>query len=588
NTAYSAKAELYAAGGTKFAEYTATFTTWNPNPPIGQTKDINTYFSAQHNYFLNGVKGTPTAWIKVTGTLNSPLVDYENAIRIYNCQYVILEGITVVGGNLHAVYINETSADIRIVNCDISGWGRVSTEQTDKGEYVDAGGAVINNDAGVYIHKAKNVVVEKSYIHDSKAKANPWRGTVKLGPHAGKTFKEVHPKGPTGIFVGAAKGGIVLRYNDIVGSQENRFNDVIESAQNGREDGGFATDADIYGNMMCFGQDDCIELDGGQCNIRTFNNRMEQAYDGISTAPNIKGPSYIFNNVIFNLGDENKYESVAVKNGGGAEYATGRQFFFHNTFMVTRNVISGVGYGSSTSNDRAGYLATTRNNLLASGQISTDAKWDGSSSGDAGSGLSISDRVKGADNDFDYDLIANTTNHQTGTGEAGEGRIYAKNGSEPHGVFAAPGVENYRQGVFTLKYDNAGIDRGTVIPNFTERFHGSAPDMGAFELCSSSLIPIRPLDMVADKYSIELTAGTPEKITLFTRSNIPSGAFTIRKSADMSWLTVNANASQIAPNTEIELTLTAVKTTTLSGRQAGAIIVRMNDGLSLPITVFVK
>lgn len=44
-----------------------------------------------------------------------------------------------------------------------------------------------------------------------------------------------------------------------------------------------------------------------------FDNRMEQTYCGISTAPNRKGPSYIFNNVIWNQGNSMGFVGNAIK-----------------------------------------------------------------------------------------------------------------------------------------------------------------------------------------------------------------------------------------------------------------------------------
>ena len=373
----------------------------------------------------------------------------------------------------------------------------------------------------------------------------------------------------------------MLRYNDVIGSQTHRFNDVIESSQNGALEGGFGTNADIYGNMLIFSQDDAIELEGAQSNVRFFNNRIEQTFCGISTAPNRQGPSYIFNNVIWNLGDELKSQSVAVKNGGGDSHSQGRQYFFNNTMYVVRNGISGVGYGSSIN--RAKYYATTRNNILVSGTTPSPARaGDHPSGASGGSGLSISDREKEPTNDFDYDMIGNTTT------QTGAGQIHAIEGSELNGIFALPRFQDMENGVFTLKYKDPGIDKGVVIPNFTGSYHGKAPDMGALELCASSLIPIRPIDMIADKYFIRLTpGGSAQKIMLYAGEHAPEMPFSIRKSDDMTWLSVSANTETITPNLEIELTLSASSVQT-DYRKVGMIIVRLENGLSVPITVFAE
>lgn len=575
---YDVKVELYNKGQL-FRTYTESFKTWTSEPTITQTLNISSFKDA--NYIIDNLQGSESGWIKIVGdeVVNVLNTTNEHGIRINNSKHVIIEGVTLIGGGKHGFLIDGTSSsDIRIANCDVSKWGRLSTEQTIKGVYLDADGNEINYDAGVKIYKAKNVVIERCYIHDSKAKTNPWEGTVKVGPYAGQKFKDVHPKGSTGIFVDTAKEGIVIRYNDIIGSQTHRFNDVIENSQNGALDGGFGTNADIYGNMMIFSQDDAIEIEGAQSNVRLFNNRIEQTFCGISTAPNRQGPSYIFNNVIWNLGDEEKSQSVAVKNGGGDSHTQGRQFFFNNTMYVVKNCISGVGYGSSVN--RAKYYATSRNNILVSGQNPSPARPGGHASGaSGGSGLSISDREKEPLNDFDYDMIGNTITLN------GAGQIHAIEGSESNGIFALPLLQDPEHGVFTLKYKDPGIDKGVVIPNFTEKYHGNSPDMGALELCSSSLIPIRPLDIIAEKYYIKLTqGGNPEKVFLYAGENAPEMPFTICKSDDMLWLTVSANTATIRPNMEIELTLSA-SSERIDYRKVGMIIIRLQNGLSVPITI---
>jgi hypothetical protein len=71
-------------------------------------------------------------------------------------------------------------------------------------------------------------------------------------------------------------------------------------------------------------------------------------------------------------------------------------------------------------------------------------------------------------NDFDYDLF--------------NGRIQAREGSEPHGI---RGVPIYDPGngdnEFALAPDSPGYDAGVRIPNFNDDFTGKAPDMGAHE-----------------------------------------------------------------------------------------------------------
>lgn len=592
NTTYKVKAEVYNLGTKQYTTSEVEFTTWNSNVSVGSTHDISEYKVGSGNsayYLIDNVQGSANAWVKITSStvLNMPLCTAAHAILISNSKYVILEGITLIGGGKNGIYVQNisssttiTASDIRIVNCNISKWGRSSTTTTNKGVYVDSNGEEINYDAGVRIYKAKNIVVERCYIHDSKAKSNAWYDVIQEGIYAGNTYSNVHPKGPTGIFVDRANGGIVLRYNDVIGSQSHRFNDVIETAQNGDVIGGFTKDGDIYGNMLALGRDDGIELDGGQCNVRFYNNRIEQTYCGMSTAPNRKGPSYIFNNVICNLGDGAKQsirQSVAVKNGGDITYTKGRQFFFNNTMVVERNGISGVGYGDGVK--RAMFWATSRNNILISGRTPSAARPESSPSGSSGGdGLSISDREKDPSCDFDYDLLGNTVTAN------GIGVIYAKDGSETHSVKGIPDFTDITHNNFTIASSNdIGIDKGIVLPNFTTTYQGTAPDMGAFEYGSSSLMPSRPLNVQANKYMVDFGSnGASQEIT-FSVGNIESTTpFTICKSEDMTWVNAVASVNTISPNSTFTIQFNAGKT---NGAQVGVILVRFPNGLSVPITI---
>jgi len=574
NTQYDIKAIILKKGKIK-KKFNSTFKTWDSNPTISKTLNISDFRNPTgSSYQIDHIEGTPDGWIKIKGNVDINAIDTEDdyAVSITNSKYVILEGITVIGGEKYGIFIPKTSSQIRILNCDISKWGRASNYQRVDGVYLDKNNEKINFDGGIKILEAEDIVIERCYIHDSKAKTNPWTGVVEDGPYKGTAYRWTHPEGPSGIYCKQAKGGIVIRYNDIVGNQLHRFNDAIETADNGGKNGGFNKDADIYGNVMAFGQDDGIELDGGQCNVRLFNNRIEQTYCGISTAPNTTGPSYIFNNIVWNLGNSLGDESVSVKNGGGPTYSKGKQFFFNNTMIVTKNGLSGIGFGNDEK--REIFNATTRNNIFVS---KTEPKFYGS----RGNGLSISDIHKSQWNDFDFDMIGNTIS------PAGKGVIIAKDSSEINGIFTIPHFQDLEHAVFTLKSTDPGIHKGEIIPNFSEGYDGKAPDMGAYEFNTSSLFPKRPLDVTADKYFIKLEYGAPQKISIKVGNLNKSNRIKICKSEDMSWIDIEVDSYDVNSNSEIILTLNA-KNTCSQYINMGMIFVRFDDGLSVPITVFAK
>lgn len=574
NTAYDIKAEIFVKGE-KEKSYQAEFTTWNPNPQIAKVIKLSEFKEKdQETFLIHSVIGNDDGWIKIVGDCDVQAIDTKNeaAIKFMNSRYVILEGIKVAGGYKHGILVPEGNSHIRIINCDISKWGRASKTQRKDGVYIDEDGRKINFDGGIKIDRSGNIVVERCYIHDPKAKTNPWTGVVEDGPHKGREYPWTHPEGPTGLFVMQAKGGIVVRYNDIIGGQVHRFNDPLETAQNGYIDGGFNRDSDIYGNVLAFGQDDGIELDGGQCNVRMFDNRIEQTFCGISTAANTTGPSYIFNNVVWNLGNVYGVQSVSVKNGGGPTYSRGKQHFFHNTMIVVRNGITGVGFGNDEKREQ--YIAMSRNNILVSGTLPDEKK----TKDVRGVGMSVSDAHKSPWNDFDYDMLGNTATTD------GKGAFKAKAGSEANAVFALPHFNDLEHGVFTLKPSDPGIGRGCVVPNFSDGFTGQAPDMGAFRQGVSSLFPMRPMDITADKYYVKLTHGQPQTVTLHIGDIKQKGFISIRQCEDMDWLTVKASSKKLQPHSTITLTLTSRKTNTPL-KQIGMFTVRLEDGFSVPITV---
>ncbi len=558
-------------GSTIIDEQTASFRTWTATPAIGREVALSTFLKSGKYVDVRDLKGTATAWVRLIPdiAINAGTIS-DYALRFVNCSYVILEGANIRGGKINAVEMLSTSSDIRLINCKISQWGRVGVTQDIMGRYLDQDGKAINYDSGVKISAAKNIVIERCYIHSPMGNSNPWKGVVAIGPHAGTAYSSTHPAGPNGIFVLQNGGNLVVRYNDIIGSQLHRFNDGIEGQGNGNVDGGFNHDADVYGNIVAYGQDDGIELDGGQCNVRLYGNRFEQFYTGFSLAPNKKGPSYVFYNVISNLGNSDGSNTAAVKNGGGVMHTKGVQYLFNNTMIFDGNGMRSVGYGpSDVENKREMFFAYTRNNIFLATKASTG-------SGKEARGYSISDIHETTENSFDYDLLGNLQN------AGGAGEIQAYPNAEPHGVFALPQFMDFNKGVYTLLATGMAVAKGISVPNFMEDFTGAAPNIGAFQAGVSSLYPKRKLDMSADYYQVKMSVDSSKTITINV-GDVPESDFEILKAQDMDWLEVTASANKVYPNTTFTLTIKANQATY---RQVGAFLIRLKNGLSLPITVF--
>ncbi len=542
------------------------FTTWSDTPPIARHIKLNSLKKEKGgNIVLKGLHGTENGWIMITG--NKPIRsngEAEAALLIDDCSFLLFDGLTVTGGHLHGIKTGKHAEQIRFSNCDISHWGRIPMSQDSSGHFLDDIGQPVNNDAGICIYKSHNIVVERSYIHDPNGKTNTWNGTVEMGEYVGRSYVFSHPQGPNAIYVMQARGGIVLRYNDLVGSQTHRYNDPIEAWQNREVNGGFAYDADIYGNMIAFGQDDGIELDGGQCNVRVYDNRIEQVYCGISTAPNRKGPSYIFNNLLWNMTNSLGNSGNAIKNGGGDTFTQGRQYLFHNTIIHDGGGMAGVGYGKDENREL--FIATLRNNIILSlrSDKSTERK-----------GLCINDPHLNPACDFDYDYLGNICNRSS------RGSVCAVDGAEAHAVYGRPAFHNMQQGVFTLDKRDKHIGKGEFLPGFSNVTH---PTAGAFEFGSCSLTPKRPIDGEADKYCVTLINETPQQVRI-RLGKVGTGNYSIRMAEDMAaWISVSTNRKKLKDNSELIITLQR-KDSTTPYWQNGVLFVRFDNGYSIPITV---
>lgn len=568
DTSYDVKVDVYS-GGTLMNSATGTVRTWTSNPTIAQTISLSSIYSSGALQ-INGKVGSDTGWIKIvndTGLVIDGQKLADAAVTVTNSKYLILENFIVKGGALHGILLNATNSNIRITNADISGWGREvagTTETGVLGQPVDANGNEINHDAGIFIQDGYNVVVERSYIHDANGWANSWNG-VTMG---GQSYTNSHPQGPNAIYL-RGKGGVVLRYNDFIGSDSHRYNDVVESYYNEHQNGGPYKDADIYGNYFGFGNDDTMELDGGQVNVRFFNNRYEQSYCGVSIVPNMLGPSYIFNNLGSNMGDIRRSGGGAiVKGGGDVSLGLGWSFFFNNTFYTKTNGIATFRYNSQRDMN-----AVTRNNIIVLTRAVTSGIYN------------IRDDIQRAENSFDYDALGNTTVSN------GYGDIFAAAGNEAHAQWGIAALTNPAEGLYTLKTTTGTnevnvIDQGTPINNFADSFAGTAPDIGAMEYGESGLMPKRPVTLTSDKYMVTVPSGS-NTATFTVSPGTYSGSYAIKKSASDDWYTVSSASGTFTAGTAVTFTITVDRTKASFDQSSefSTLFVRLPNGLSVPVSV---
>ncbi len=527
---------------------TTNFSTWSDTVPIAKTVKLSELEKVDGAYLLTE-SGSAEAWIKYVADAGE-IIEGGNvakqAIRIEGISYIVIENMKIVGGHRHGIAI-EKAHHIRIRNCDISGFGRVGKQDLEKdGKYYTEDGKAINYDAGVAILASSQIVVENCFIHDPRNHANSWFYS--------------HPAGPNGIFI-RAKGQVVVRYNDFIGSQKHRWNDVIEGYGNGKVDGGFTQDSDIYGNYLAFCNDDGIELDGGQCNVRFYENKIEGGLCGISTAPNMRGPSFVYRNVVVNLGDERGATGSAVKNGGGSTHAIGKTFFYYNTFFTRGNGIASVGFGGAKN--RSMFLGFSRNNLLCV------------------SGPGVRNQFGDPQSDFDYDYLS------TPTGKAGS--VNSSRPIEAHAKRGPAGFVNSEEGNFALLADSAA-QSGTIAVDGV----ASLPRFGANpEEAINQMIPLRPIQATVDRQQLRFRIAKDaltlprQTVQLRNTGSVPL-TFRIDKNTAFNWFDVNATEMTVAAQSTVDIVVAINESISAeSGLLPGAFLINFTGGLRLPVTLYV-
>jgi hypothetical protein len=204
DTAYEVKSDVFY-GSTLVKSETGSFRTWTSNPTIAQTISLSSLYTSG-GLTINGITGTDTGWIKIvndTGLTIDAGDLTDHAVTVTNSVYTILDGFIVKGGKKSGIFMNNTVHDVRIINADISGWGRIAVDTVrtpeqiafiDKsdvgyGAPIDGEGNMLEGDAGFRIEDSKNIVVERSYVHEPRGYANPWTGINSDG----QSFSNSHP-----------------------------------------------------------------------------------------------------------------------------------------------------------------------------------------------------------------------------------------------------------------------------------------------------------------------------------------------------------------------------------------------------------
>ncbi|RUM94453.1 MAG: hypothetical protein DSZ28_03105, partial [Thiothrix sp.] len=449
NTAYDIRLSLEGTN----TETTLQARTWSEGFPIAK---IIQGKNSQTGYEINESGTEAAGYVLYDGT-GAVIDGGENNIQVSKgVHHIIIRGYELKNAEENGVLLGGNNHHIVIENNDISNWGGINKSDNKFGE---------NNHAAIRaslewgINNISTIVIQKNKIHDPRYTSNNW--AQKRNKKNNKT--SFHPWGPQALSFGdLVRGNLVIRYNEIWSDNGNCFNDAMGGGGNRGYTGFPGSDSDIYGNYISGACDDAIEAEGNDINVRIWNNYITNSFLGIANAAVTVGPLYVWKNVFARArktGKADRDYGGSIK-GGEGQYKTtsdGFTYFFNNTMLQPDNA-GFTGIGGVGNRSRGTFIThfVSRNNIL---HVSDD------------NDLSISSRKGNSDVSFDYDLL-------NGSYPAGQ---------EKNGYIGIPTYQSLffdeasKEGDFRLLPNSAGHNQGKEIPNFTDGFYGSGPDIGAHE-----------------------------------------------------------------------------------------------------------
>ena len=341
---------------------------------------------------------------------------------------------------------------------------------------------------GVFVRSpAHDVVVERNYLHGQKADTSQNGVAVQIG----ETFStqnavadvtvqdnEIHadtlPEPETEeILVQASAGGHVIRRNKVVfsyqGSPSTHGTDCMGGLPNFDPVGGYGPGTDVDDNVCDGATDDGIEIDGGNPNVRVWNNTVTHSNTFFSIAPVYYGPVYVFRNVLHDLKDHWVGSCVGVKDGEGG---TGAVFFYHNTFESP----SGAGCQGTVKGFAKYASGDAQTNVVAKNNILHF--W--------GRLYETGPRIADYDLNYVEPASGDKVAEWDGTNYYGFPDFRSGTGQEAHGLWGTATYADAANGDYRLAAGSVGVDAGVVVPGFDDPdspwpYTGNAPDMGAFE-----------------------------------------------------------------------------------------------------------
>jgi hypothetical protein len=302
-------------------------------------------------------------------------------------------------------------------------------------------------------------------------------------------------------------GGHVIAYNYVA-----NFHDGIDVETYGNPDGSDAVHGpyypprqfwnrrpvsiDYYNNYMTNFHDNAFEIDGSMHNIRVMRNMMvNSASQPFCNQPAIGGPIYWIRNIAYNA----PFGSVRMNNGAPGVYFLNNTILSETDARATANThwLNNLLLGENAApeifavNTYTNYTSSDYNGFRVNPGAASSFEWNSPEWGmaqDFRDLMAAADGVQTPPDKFlvqrRYPTLAaySADTHQDTHSVLVDYDIFmhvpmldAKDVRSVQRLYQAADLD------FRLRPGSAAVDRGVVIPNVTDNYTGSAPDLGALE-----------------------------------------------------------------------------------------------------------
>jgi len=245
---------------------------------------------------------------------------------------------------------------------------------------------------------------------------------------------------------------------------------------------------DFYNNYITNSHDNPIEADGSMHNIRIMRNMLvNHPSHAFCNQPALGGPVYWIRNIAYNLpGGSTRITGgsagVLLYNNtilSETSVAGGSNIHWRNNLILGQHsapaVFSVNTYTQYTSSDYNGFRPNSESDVAFSWALPSSGARAQYNGPDGEASLESRDfetleafsRATGQDRNsvlVDYDVFRNVR------------QLDARDAARLQRIYDAGEFD------FRLRRNSAAADRGTAIPNVTDGYEGSAPDLGALEL----------------------------------------------------------------------------------------------------------